>query len=547
MMKRSRPRFLLWLLLLALFAAACQGSEPETVRPPLADDDDDGGVIDPTLTDDDDDTPPADDDTPEPPPADVEWVDCAEFFDPSIEVFIPWDTHCGQIQSPWNRADSESERTIPIRFAVVPSTAEDPAGVLAVHLGGPDPNLRNLTLFRLSPRGILANELRGAFHLLFVEARGSSYSTTPLVCPPEMIGEPYRNQVQFRRLVRQCLDALPPENNPTFMTTIDSVDDLDDVRRALNIERLHLFGNSYGSRLMLEYIRRHGEHVAAYLFDSMLATQMTARHDIDRILKTLVEDCEQDPLCPLPPIDIRTLTEQILQAADDAPLWPLLLNIDGHKLTDVLFHLGDQPQLLAQWPRVLAAWRDGNDEAIIGWYMESWLNLPARTDLPFDSETFQYDPYSDNIMCVEYPGWNEFADDYVLDRLSPPYVPFDQITWMSAVSCEELAARRIASPAVDRSPVQTDLPGLVIAPRMDEDTPFVEVLAAIADGLCGAYYVTVNSDHSILIDLGSTQLGLSTEDQQCLRQLAVDWLRSPFDPVERACVADLTAPLSFAE
>jgi len=549
MMNRKRCRWLLWLLPLLLLAAACQGSDDKVDRPPLADDDDivdDDGSLGPGPAIDDD-TTPADDDTDEPPPTDIEWVDCATFFEPNLQAFIPWDTRCGQIQAPWKRNDLDSEKTIPIRFAVVPSTAEVPAGVLAVHLGGPDPNLRNLTLFRLAPRGILADELRGAFHLLFVEGRGSSYSSTPLVCPAEMIGEPYRNQVQFRRLVRQCLDALPAEYNPAYAMTIDSVDDLDDVRQALEIEKLYLFGNSYGARLMLEYLRRHGDNVEAYLFDSMLAPQMSGKHDIDRVLKTLADDCENDLSCPVAAIDIWTLTEQVLTTLDETPLLPLLLGIDGYKLTDVLFHLGDQPQLLAQWPRVLADWREGNTDTLVAWYVESRLTLPSRVDLPYDGETFQYNPYSDNIMCHEFPGWNEFADDYALDRLSPPYVPFDQITWMAAVSCEELALRAAEPPRVDRSAVKSDLPGLVIAPRLDEDTPFVDVLAAIADGLGGAYYVTVNSDHSILIDLGSTQLGLTTEDQQCLRQLVVDWLRAPFNPAERTCVAGLTAPLTFTE
>jgi len=305
-MNRKRCRWLLWLLPLLLLAAACQGSGDKVDRPPLADDDDivdNDGSLGPGPAVDAD-TTPADDDPDEPPPTDIEGVDCATFFEPNLQAFIPWDTRCGQIQAPWKRNDLDSEKTIPVRFAVVPSTAEVPAGVLAVHLGGPDPNLRNLTLFRLAPRGILADELRGAFHLLFVEGRGSSYSSTPLVCPAEMIGEPYRNQVQFRRLVRQCLDALPAEYNPAYAMTIDSVDDLDDVRQALEIEKLYLFGNSYGARLMLEYLRRHGDNVEAYLFDSMLAPQMSGKHDIDRVLKTLADDCENDLSCPVAAIDI---------------------------------------------------------------------------------------------------------------------------------------------------------------------------------------------------------------------------------------------------
>jgi pimeloyl-ACP methyl ester carboxylesterase len=43
--------------------------------------------------------------------------------------------------------------------------------------------------------------------------------------------------------------------------TIESADDIDDLRRALGVEKVNLLGFSYGTHLGLAVIRRHGDHL----------------------------------------------------------------------------------------------------------------------------------------------------------------------------------------------------------------------------------------------------------------------------------------------
>lgn len=43
--------------------------------------------------------------------------------------------------------------------------------------------------------------------------------------------------------------------------TVESADDVDDLRKALGVEQINLYGASYGSHLGLMVLRRHGEHV----------------------------------------------------------------------------------------------------------------------------------------------------------------------------------------------------------------------------------------------------------------------------------------------
>jgi len=55
-----------------------------------------------------------------------------------------------------------------------------------------------------------------------------------------------------------------------FYTTRDSVEDVEAVRQALGVEKLTLFGISYGTKLALAYARAHPEHVERIALDSVL-------------------------------------------------------------------------------------------------------------------------------------------------------------------------------------------------------------------------------------------------------------------------------------
>lgn len=520
-----------YLLLSFLILAACgcvAGSADNDPAEDATDDDND----DNDHNDDHDDDNDNDDNDSSPPPA-PEWVSCDEFYPLEYRWLIPAETACGAVMAPvdWENDDG---RRLAVRFAVVPAKNPEALEVLAVHLGGPDPNLRNVVLLGLWPDGFLNVELRENFTLLFVESRGSSMSSTPLTCPSDVLGQPYADADEYRALVNLCLDGLPTDVSPALMSTQDAARDFEQVRASLKLEQIKLYGNSYGSRFFLEYLRDHAGRVAAYLFDSLLAPQGTGRHDLDRILKTLATDCDAVAACPF------ASGEDLWRAADN------FLNGEavGAEITRDLFHLGDQPQLLAQWPATLAAGLAGDWEPLQNWHQQALLLAATPTELGLDGETLVFDPYSDNTMCIDFPGWNVFSDTtFVLRQLSPPYVPLPQIEWMTAIDCEELAARYDKPPHVDRSSVTADSPGLFIAPRLDQATPWTDAALAVSEGMSGGFVVPVNADHAVLFDLGGRATGLTTAEQQCLRDLALDWLRAPFDPAERSCVQELMAAL----
>jgi pimeloyl-ACP methyl ester carboxylesterase len=74
------------------------------------------------------------------------------------------------------------------------------------------------------------------------------------------------------RLVRQCLEQL--EADPKQYVTPLAIADLEEIRAALGYDKLNLWGGSYGTRVALEYLRRHGSHVRTVTLDGAAPATM---------------------------------------------------------------------------------------------------------------------------------------------------------------------------------------------------------------------------------------------------------------------------------
>ena len=72
-----------------------------------------------------------------------------------------------------------------------------------------------------------------------------------------------RDRATPRTGVAAKLGALRP-----FLSTAETVSDLEDLRAALGIDRLALFGVSYGTKVATEYARRYPERTAVVILDS---------------------------------------------------------------------------------------------------------------------------------------------------------------------------------------------------------------------------------------------------------------------------------------
>jgi pimeloyl-ACP methyl ester carboxylesterase len=70
-----------------------------------------------------------------------------------------------------------------------------------------------------------------------------------------------------------CSDFAGVADLPSYNTAYNA-DDVNDLRMALGFEKLNLYGISYGSRLGLEVLRRHGAHVRAAVIEGLVPSHV---------------------------------------------------------------------------------------------------------------------------------------------------------------------------------------------------------------------------------------------------------------------------------
>jgi len=212
---------------------------------------------------------------------------------------------CG-VHEVWEDRGASSGRRIGLHVAVVParlrSKEPDPIVVLA---GGPGQGAISLAA-QVMPLFARLNDSRD---IVFLDQRGTGKSH-PLNCEDE--SQPIQTLFEDalpERLVTRCLARL--DADPRQYVTHVAIEDLDEVRAALGYERLNLWGGSYGTRVALEYARRHGAHVRTMVLDGVAPSTMklplSFAADGEAALKKLIAACEAEELCNKVYPDLRVL------------------------------------------------------------------------------------------------------------------------------------------------------------------------------------------------------------------------------------------------
>ena len=203
---------------------------------------------------------------------------------------------CGSYKV-WEDRAAKSGRRIAIDIAIVPARARsrdaDPIVILA---GGPGQGAVSLAS-QVMPLFARLNDTRD---VVFIDQRGTGNSN-PLDCDEEQ-QQPLQQLFEDalpEKLVAQCLGKL--DADPRLYVTSIAVEDIDEVRAALGYEKVNLWGGSYGTRMGLEYLRRHGDHVRTVVLDGVAPANMKLPlsfvADGDAALQRLIEACERETRC----------------------------------------------------------------------------------------------------------------------------------------------------------------------------------------------------------------------------------------------------------
>ena len=280
---------------------------------------------------------------------------------------------CASLSVPEDRSRPDGRR-IDLGLAWVPSVAKRPQPDPIVFLAG-GPGQAALASFPMVS-GAFRDALRQR-DVILVDQRGTGKSH-PLACPgvearQRQSGLEAGNATEATAMTQACLGEIR-NADPRFYTTSTYIDDLEAVRAALGVRQVNLYGVSYGTRVALEYLRRHPERVRTAVLDSVVppTLHLGAEHarNLENAVDAQLARCAADEECRKRHGATRALLDDLLARLRAEPPMvayrdPLtheqreeLLTADA-VATVVRLH-AYVPQLFAMLPMLLADAADGH-------------------------------------------------------------------------------------------------------------------------------------------------------------------------------------------
>ncbi len=229
---------------------------------------------------------------------------------------------CGRLAVKENPADPAS-KNIDIEIlrlpAISPAAQQDPLFLIQ---GGPGGSSIEMASFI---HGFFA-DVRKNRDLIFVDQRGTGQSN-PLRCDPLSEADlqlPESAQLQkYLQYMAQCAEKF--NASLPFYTTLHAVQDLEAVRQALGYPTINLWGVSYGTRVALEYAKRHPQSTRSIILDGVapkeIALSKFSARDSLAALTAVNSECQSQPECARDFGDILQKTETVyarLQLADQS-------------------------------------------------------------------------------------------------------------------------------------------------------------------------------------------------------------------------------------
>jgi pimeloyl-ACP methyl ester carboxylesterase len=282
---------------------------------------------------------------------------------------------CGTLRVREDRA-GEDPRWIELKIVRLgptgPARTPDP---LVVVLGGPGSSAT------ASAAGIARQfaDVRAERPLLLVDQRGTGGSN-PLECDlypgtgtGRLAGDLFPAEV-----VRACVESLRADADLGQYSTVHAVEDLEEVRRALGHDRINLYGISYGTRVVLDYLRRHPGSVRSAVLHGVIGPGQLGRHALasnaQRALDGVLQECEASDGCrtafPAVREQARTVFDRLRQEAREVEVLdpvtgtPARILLSADLAAEAVRYMLYSPRTAGLLPLVLSEAARGDLEAV---------------------------------------------------------------------------------------------------------------------------------------------------------------------------------------
>lgn len=303
--------------------------------------------------------------------------------------------------------------------------------------------------------------------VLLIDQRGTGGSNRLACGLPDLETQIETSPAELKRLATECLAEIGDRADVRHYTTSDYILDLERVRTALGIAQFNLVGGSYGTRVALEYLRRHPDAIRTVIVDGVVPPTLALTRDharnLDEALEKIFASCAGDADCRerlgRPSQILQRLHEQLrkVPARADYPdpidYTPKSGELTHEILAGIVRLFAYQPESTALLPLLLAEAAQGRAEPLLAQF---GLLLRSLDDqLAHGMEL--------SVTCTED-----------LPFLAPR--PDDDQTLLGAALVEVLIAQcevwpRGRLPEDFKRPLRSDKPVLILSGEFDPVTP----------------------------------------------------------------------------
>jgi pimeloyl-ACP methyl ester carboxylesterase len=176
-----------------------------------------------------------------------------------------YDGELGRLVVKENRAKQDS-KTVELAFVRLKSTAAKPRYPVIYLDGGPGSSAIGLAQVPDYMRAF--QKLREVGDVILLDQRGIGRSRpnltrlTPEPLPTDIFAGREKAQAEFTKRFKEAAEYFRSQGvDLSAYNTRESAHDVDDIRKALGVEKVNLVGYSYGTHLGLACIRYHGENL----------------------------------------------------------------------------------------------------------------------------------------------------------------------------------------------------------------------------------------------------------------------------------------------
>ncbi|MBF6331122.1 alpha/beta fold hydrolase [Nocardia transvalensis] len=427
------------------------------------------------------------------------------------------EVRCGVVERPLV-ADRPELGKVEVGYAWIRQGRDDApsAGTIVPNPGGPGVPM----IAHAAEAVALSSAMLDDHDLLLIDPRGTGVSS-PIDCDVTEREFQLGTREHQRQAVQRCGEKLGPR--AAGYTTAATADDFDAVRAKLGIDKLVLYGISYGTYLMPVYAQRHPDHVQSIVLTGAYPADFDKlqRPNAEAVSLTLQRICERSGACdPATAVaDLRATAQRLRDKpiAVDGP-HPVLLT--EAKLANLIFedatsNVGldpNAPTPLGMLPAALHAAVAGDDGPL--------REFTARVVSP---EAYEKIGAYIAVTCNDYPQfWSPEAT--VPQREQQYRQALAQVPGLGAFSSEGFAAAQrdhgdvclhwtsASNPRPDqmREPLP-NVPVLVLSGDLDAVTPDVNGKLAAARFPRATFISVPNTGHVPDLEPSGCVVGLVNE------------------------------------